>query len=97
LDIGFIGHLYTPLGATRNYSAIGNLQTLHITTSLPKLFQPSVSSAAVPWQRLLAVEILQLPAVRPFFRGLFVQKYLPAIPSIEVDRRLFSASLAELN
>jgi hypothetical protein len=50
LDIGFIDHLYTQLGTTSNYSAIANLHTLQITTAFAKpLFQPAVSSSAVPW------------------------------------------------
>jgi hypothetical protein len=36
----------------------------------PSIFQPVVSSPAVPWQRLLLVEILQLPAFRSFLQRL---------------------------
>jgi hypothetical protein len=36
--IGFIDHLYAPLGTTGNYSAIADLDTLEITTALPKPF-----------------------------------------------------------
>jgi hypothetical protein len=35
---GFIAHLYTPLGTTRNYNAISNLQNLQITTAPVKPF-----------------------------------------------------------
>jgi hypothetical protein len=35
---GFIGHLYTPLGTTSNYSAIADLHILQITTALAKPF-----------------------------------------------------------
>jgi hypothetical protein len=38
LDIGFIDHLYAPLGTTSNYSAITNLHTLKITTAPAELF-----------------------------------------------------------
>jgi hypothetical protein len=38
LDIGFIDHLYTPLGTTRNYSAIADLHNLQITTAAAKPF-----------------------------------------------------------
>jgi hypothetical protein len=38
LDIGFIDHLYTPLGTTSTYSAIANLHTLQITTASAKSF-----------------------------------------------------------
>jgi hypothetical protein len=36
--IGFIDHLYTPLGTTSNYSAVANLNTLYITTTPAKHF-----------------------------------------------------------
>jgi hypothetical protein len=43
------------------------ISTLHKSPQYPlSLFQPAVSSRAVPWQRLLTVEILQLPALRSF-------------------------------
>jgi hypothetical protein len=40
--IGFIDHLYTPLGSTSNYSAIANLHTLQITAAF---FQPAISNS----------------------------------------------------
>jgi hypothetical protein len=62
---GFINHLYARLGATSNYSTTANLHNSEIITAHIKLFfQPAVSSPAVPWQLLLAVEILQLHALR---------------------------------
>jgi hypothetical protein len=38
LDIGLIEHLYTALGTTRNYRAIGDVHTLQITTAHTKPF-----------------------------------------------------------
>jgi hypothetical protein len=35
---GIIGHLYTRLGTTSNYSAIANLPTLQITTAITTPF-----------------------------------------------------------
>jgi hypothetical protein len=52
--IGFIDHLYTPLGTTSNYSATANLHTLQITAARAK---SSLSSVDVSWQRLLTTEI----------------------------------------
>jgi hypothetical protein len=61
---GFIDHHAT----TNNHSATADL---HKSPQHPlSLFQPAVSSRAVPWQRLLTVEILQLPAFRSFRRRL---------------------------
>jgi hypothetical protein len=62
---GFIDHLYTPIGTKSIYSAVANLHNSQITAAQAKpFFQPPVSSPAVPWQRLLTVEILQLHALR---------------------------------
>jgi hypothetical protein len=33
LDIGYIGHLYTPLRTTSNYNTTDNLHTLQITAA----------------------------------------------------------------
>jgi hypothetical protein len=60
---GFTDHLYTRLGTTSSYSATANHNS-QITTAPAKLFQPAVSLPAVPWQRLLTVEILQLHALK---------------------------------
>jgi hypothetical protein len=57
---GFTDHLYTRLGTTSSYNATIHKSPQHALS----LFQLAVSSA-VPWQRLLTVEILQLHAVRP--------------------------------
>jgi hypothetical protein len=47
--IGFVEHLYTPLGTTRNYSATA-ISTLYGSPQHPlSFFQPAVSSPAVPW------------------------------------------------
>jgi hypothetical protein len=61
---GFIDYLHTRLGTTSNYSVTANLHNSQITTAPAKLFQTAVSSPAVPWQRLLTVEILQLHALK---------------------------------
>jgi hypothetical protein len=46
------------------------ISTIHRSSQhLLSLFQPAVSSAAVPWQRLLTVELLQLPALMSLLSG----------------------------
>jgi hypothetical protein len=45
--IGFIEHLYTPLGTTRNYRATANLHNSQITTVADKPFASLMSSTAV--------------------------------------------------
>jgi hypothetical protein len=62
---GFVDHFYTPLGTTSNYSATTNLHNSQLTIAPAKVFQ-----TAVPWQRLLTVEILQLHALTSFLRRL---------------------------
>jgi hypothetical protein len=55
--IEFIGHLYTTLCTTHNYSAATNLRTLDFTaanTNVPSLLQSPLS---VSWQRILAQEL----------------------------------------
>jgi hypothetical protein len=44
LDIGFIGHFYTQLGTTSNYSTIANPHTLQITTAHAKSSESTVKS-----------------------------------------------------
>jgi hypothetical protein len=61
---GFIDHLYTQLGTTSNYSATADPHNSEITTAPAMLFEPAVSSPAIPWQRLLTVEILQLHVLK---------------------------------
>jgi hypothetical protein len=61
--MGCIGHLYTRHVSTSNYSATANLHYSQITTAAAKPFHPAVSPA-IPWQRLLTVEILQLHALK---------------------------------
>jgi hypothetical protein len=80
-------HLYTLLGTTSNYSAIANLHDWQFTTAPAKPipgngFNSGDSLASRP-------QVLPSPTL--------VQNCQPAIPSTELDRRLFSASLAELN
>jgi hypothetical protein len=52
--------LLTPPGTTSNYSATANFRNSQFNTAFANLFQPAVPSPAVPWQRFLTVEILQL-------------------------------------
>jgi hypothetical protein len=61
---GFIAHLYTWFG-TKAVTVPPLISTIHKSPQHPpSLFQPAVSSPAVPWQRLLAAEILQLHALK---------------------------------
>jgi hypothetical protein len=48
LVTGFIDHVNTQLGTTLNYGVMANLHTVQITTA-HAIFQPAVSSPAVPW------------------------------------------------
>jgi hypothetical protein len=44
LDIGFIDHIYTPLGTTNNYNSIADFQTRnHTTLSLLSLLSLDVA------------------------------------------------------
>jgi hypothetical protein len=62
----FIDHLYIRHVSTGNYSATDSLHNSQITTAPATFFfQPAVSLPAVPWQRFLTVEILQLHELRP--------------------------------
>jgi hypothetical protein len=67
MDTGFIGHLHTRLGITSYYSTTANLHNSQITTTPAKPFPPAVSSPAVPWQRLLTLEIFQLLCSSPLW------------------------------
>jgi hypothetical protein len=61
----FIYRLYTPHGATSTGKAIADFHTSQIASVLAKLFQLALFFLpAVPWQRILRVEILQLYALR---------------------------------
>jgi hypothetical protein len=65
-DIGFIDHL-----EIQAVTALPLISTLYSSPQhLLSLLQPAVSSPDVPWQRLLKVEILELPALRSFLRRL---------------------------
>jgi hypothetical protein len=62
-------HLYTQLGTTSSYRATA-ISTIHKSSQHPlSLFQPAVSSPAVPWQWLLTVEILQLHTLKFCLNG----------------------------
>jgi hypothetical protein len=56
--------LLTPLRTTHNYSTTTNLHTLQTPQNPLSLFQHAVSQSAIPWQRLLTVEIFQLHVLR---------------------------------
>jgi hypothetical protein len=62
-----VDHLYTKLETASNYCAAANLLNSQITAAPVKLFQPAISSPAVPWQRLLTVEILSFTIVGSIF------------------------------
>jgi hypothetical protein len=70
---GFINHLYTSLGTASNYGAIPRLHnSQHPLSLLP----------AVPWQRLLTVDILPLPALMFFLRGLSFRTACQLFPQL---------------
>jgi hypothetical protein len=55
--------LLTPY--THHLELLSPISTLYRSSQHPlSLFQTAMSSTAVPWQRLITVEILQLPALR---------------------------------
>jgi hypothetical protein len=69
LDLGFIDHLH--------HSELQVITALSLTSALYKssqhllnIFQPAVPSSAVPWQRLLTVEIIPLHALKSYFHSL---------------------------
>jgi hypothetical protein len=55
--IGFIGHLYIPLGTTGNYSAAANLRTLQLTVTTTSVLSLLLSPPAISSQRILAQEL----------------------------------------
>jgi hypothetical protein len=92
---GFIDPLYTRLGSASNYSAIANLHTLKITTAHAKL---SESSLEVFWQRILAVEILKLPALRSYLVIAARAEFNPSHSSTRISPSLLSLTCrAQLN
>jgi hypothetical protein len=62
-------HIYTSLGTTSNYSATANFYSSQITTAPTKPLASLLSSSAVPWQRLVTVEILQLLLSQPLMQN----------------------------
>jgi hypothetical protein len=58
------------LTTTNNYRVIANLHKSELTAATAKAFQLAAYSTAVPWQRLLTVEILQLHALRFYVHNL---------------------------
>jgi hypothetical protein len=93
LDTGFVAHLNISLG----YRATANLHTLQFTTAPAKPFPAccvltscSLATASNSGDSSASrAQVLPSPTL--------VQNCLPAIPSNDLDRHLFSASLAELN
>jgi hypothetical protein len=77
----FTDHLHTRLGITRNYSASINFHNSQITTVPSKFLQPAMSSSAIPWQRLLTMEILQLHALSFCLHRLPCRNQLTGRPS----------------
>jgi hypothetical protein len=68
VDIGFTVTTYTHNSKLQAITALSLISTLYKPPqNTLSLFQPAVSSPAVPWQRLLAVEILELPHSSPLF------------------------------
>jgi hypothetical protein len=80
-----IGHLYTPLGTTSNYSTTANLHTLQIT---------AVNTKSPPACRvfnscsLATMEILQLPAFRSFLSSEYPTTELSQFPSARLGSSL---------
>jgi hypothetical protein len=69
LDIGFID-TFTHDSELQTITASPLLSTVHNSSQHPlSVFQRAVSSPAVPWQRLLTVEILQLHGLRSPFKS----------------------------
>jgi hypothetical protein len=65
---GFIDHLYARLVSTVTELSLSS--TIHKSPQHQlSVFQPAVSSSAVPWQRLLTVEILQLHSFKFYFHS----------------------------
>jgi hypothetical protein len=87
----------TQLGTTSNHSAIADFHNSRITTAPTKPFP----ACYVFTSRFLATALnsgdssASCAQVLPL--STLIQNCLPAIPSTELDRHLFSASLEELN
>jgi hypothetical protein len=85
---------YTHHSELQVITALSLISTFYKSPQHPlSLFQPAVSSSAIPWQRLLTVDILQLHALRCSCHSRPCRTHL----SPELRRRLFLASFAELN
>jgi hypothetical protein len=96
-DVNWILHLLTPLGTTGKYSAIADFHTLKITTAPDKPFpaccvftsRSPITASNSGDSSASRTQVLPSPT--------FVQNCLPALHSPELDRHLFSTSLAELD
>jgi hypothetical protein len=85
LENGFIDQLYTRLVSTSNYSATANLHNSQITTAPAKPLS-SLSSPAVPWQRPLTVQILQLHELKSSLHRLPYRTKLEPCPLFITSR-----------
>jgi hypothetical protein len=83
-----------PLGTTSNYSAIANLHNSQITTAPAKLFPACYVFNSCFLATALTVEIIQLHALTSLLSGEYPANELL---STQLQRHLFSASLAELD
>jgi hypothetical protein len=94
---GFIEHLTSRLGTASNYKAIAYLHTLQSTTATSKPFP--VCCVLTSLSLATASNSGDFSASRSQFLSslTLIQNCLPAVPSTELGRHLFSASLAELN
>jgi hypothetical protein len=86
---GFIDHFYTQQAVT----ALPRISTQHPLS----LFQPVVTSSAVPWQQLLTVEILQLHALRFYLHSLPCRTQLSTVKSTISHSLLSLPCRAQLN
>jgi hypothetical protein len=68
--IGFTDHLYTPLGTTSNYNTFAHFHTTNhfalssqtsFVVALNHFYSSEKFSLDISWQRILTMEILQLP------------------------------------
>jgi hypothetical protein len=55
--IGLTDHFNTRILTTLNYSAIVDFHTLQITSAHAKIFQPTMFSSGISWERILTIAI----------------------------------------
>jgi hypothetical protein len=96
-DMVWILDLLTPFRTTSDYSATADLHNSQITTASAKLF---LARYVLTSHSLATASNIGDSSAFPahvFPSPTPIQNCLPATPSTELDRRLFSASLEELN